>query len=90
MAKNDGCQRYIISLFQTISSEERMQIVKRELAQMRENNKDATSCSVQKEKCTIGRLRIQHNVRILSEHEIKKEDNESKRLLKHMKKRGVY
>jgi hypothetical protein len=41
---------------------------------------------VQKEKCPIGRLRIQHNVRILSEHEIKKEDNESKRLSKHMKK----
>ncbi len=39
MAKNDGCQRYIISLFQTISSEERKQIVKRELAQMRESNK---------------------------------------------------
>jgi hypothetical protein len=47
MAKNDGCLRYIISLFQTISSEERMQIVKRELAQMRESNKDATSCSVE-------------------------------------------
>ncbi len=86
----NGCQRYVISLFQTISSEERMQIVKGELAQMREYNKDATSCSVQKEKCPIDRLRIQHNVRILNEHEIKKEDNERKRLSKHMEKQGVY
>jgi hypothetical protein len=89
MVKNDGCQRYIISLFQTISSEERMQIVKRELAQMKDSNKATTSCGVQKEKCSIGRLRIQHNVRILSEHEIKKEDNKNKRLSKHMKKQGA-
>jgi hypothetical protein len=45
--KNEG-QRCIIKLFQTISSEERMQIMEREFAQMREINKDATSWSVQK------------------------------------------
>jgi hypothetical protein len=36
MVKNDGCQMYIISLLQIISREERMQIIRRELAQMRE------------------------------------------------------
>jgi hypothetical protein len=46
MVKNEG-QRCINSLFQTISSEERMQIVKG-LAQMKESNKEAT--------------RIQHHV----------------------------
>jgi hypothetical protein len=34
MTKNEVGQRYITSLFETISSEERMQIVERELAQM--------------------------------------------------------
>jgi uncharacterized membrane protein len=76
MVKNEG-QRCIYSLFQTISSEERMQIVEKGLAQMRESNKDATSCSVQKEKCLVDRLKIQHSVKILSEHETKKEDNET-------------
>jgi hypothetical protein len=85
MVKNDGGQRYITSLFQTISSEKRMNIVERELAQMRESNKDATSCSVQKKKHPIGRLRYQHNVRILSDHEIKKKDHERKRPSKCMK-----
>jgi hypothetical protein len=56
---------------------------------MKKNNKNVTSCSVQKEKHLIGRPKIQHNVRIqpkiqqnvriLSEHEIEKGDNESKR-----------
>jgi hypothetical protein len=32
---------------------------------------------VQKEKCPVGRLKIQHSVRILNEHETKKEDNET-------------
>jgi len=54
MVENEG-QRCITSLFQTISSEERMQIVERELAQMRESNKDATSCSVQKKKRSVGK-----------------------------------
>ncbi len=36
-----------------------------------------TSCSVQKEKCPVDKLKIQHSVRILSEHENKKEDNET-------------
>ncbi len=58
MTKNEVGQRYITSLFETISSEERMQIVERELAQMWESNKDATSCSVQKEKHPIGRPRM--------------------------------
>ncbi len=70
MAKNEG-QRCITNLFQTISSEERMQILERELAQIKEINKDARSCSVQKEKCPVGKPRNQHSVRILSEHEIK-------------------
>jgi hypothetical protein len=47
MPENEG-QGCITSLFQTISSDENMQIVERELAQMRESNKYATSCSVQK------------------------------------------
>jgi hypothetical protein len=72
MAENGG-QRCSTRLFQTISSEERMQIVERELAQMRQN-KDATSCSVQKENRLVDKHRIQHSVRISSEHEIKKED----------------
>jgi hypothetical protein len=76
MVKNEG-QRCINNLFQTISSEERTQIVEKGLAQMRENNKDATSCSVQKEKCSVGKLKIQHSVKILSEHETKGEDNET-------------
>jgi hypothetical protein len=71
MVENEG-QRCITSLFQTISSEERMQIVEKELAQMRERYKDATSCSVQKEQHPVDKPRIQHSVRILSEHEIKK------------------
>jgi hypothetical protein len=57
---------------------------------MKESNKDATSCSVQKEKRPIGRPRIQHNVKILSDHEIKKEENESKRPFKCMKKQRAY
>ncbi|CAK9204993.1 unnamed protein product [Sphagnum jensenii] len=52
---------------------------------MRESNKEATrmqtSCSVQKEKCPVDKLKIQHSVRILSEHENKKEDNETKEAL---------
>jgi hypothetical protein len=32
---------------------------------------------VQKEKCSVDRLKIQHSVEILSEHETKKEDNET-------------
>ncbi len=32
---------------------------------------------MQKEKCPVGKLKIQHSVRILSEHENKKEDNET-------------
>jgi hypothetical protein len=63
-----------------------MQIVERELAQMRESNKDATSCNVQKKKRPIGKPRIQHSGRILNEHEIKKQDNESKRPSKRKKK----
>jgi len=63
-----------------------MKIFERELAQMRESNKDATSCSVQKEKHPVGKPRIQHNVRIFNDHEIKKEDHESKRPSKRMKK----
>jgi hypothetical protein len=58
MAKNEGCQRYVISLFHTISSEEKMQIVERELPQMKKSNKNVTSCSVQKEKHLVGRTRI--------------------------------
>jgi hypothetical protein len=85
MAKKEG-QRCITSLFQTISNEESMQIVERELAQMRESNKDATSCSVQKEKHLVGKPRIQHSARILNKHEIKKQDNESKRPSKRRKK----
>jgi hypothetical protein len=85
MAENER-QRCITSLFQTISNDEKMQIVERELAQMRENNKDVTSCSVQKEKHPIDKPRIQHSVRILSEHEIKKQDNEKKRSSKCRKK----
>ncbi len=50
-----------------------------ELSQLKKSNKNATSCSVQKEKHLVGKPRIQHNVRILSEHQIKKEDNESKK-----------
>jgi hypothetical protein len=79
MAENERGQRYITSLFQTISNEERMQIVEKELAQMKESNKDETSCSVQKEKHPVGRPKIQQNVRILNDHEIKKEDNENKK-----------
>jgi hypothetical protein len=45
MAENKR-QRCIISLFQTISNDEKLQIVERELAQMTESNKDVTSCSV--------------------------------------------
>jgi hypothetical protein len=86
MAKNERGQRYITNLFQTISNEERMHIVEKELAQMKESNKDATSCSVQKEKCLVGKPKIQQNMRILSDHEIKKEDNENKRPFKCMKK----
>jgi hypothetical protein len=87
MAKNEG-QRCITSLFQTISSEEGMQIVERELAQMRDNNKDATSCSVQKEKHPIGKPRIQHNARILSEHEIKKKIMKARGLQNIKRKEG--
>jgi len=87
MAKNERGQKYIISLFQKISSGEKMKIVEREFAKMRESNKDATSCSLQKEKHPIGKPRIQHNVRISSDHEIKKKDHERKRPSKHMKKR---
>jgi hypothetical protein len=76
-------------LFQTISSEERMQIVERGLAQMRESNKDATSCSVQKKKCPVSKLKIQHIVRILSEHETKKEDNETSDLQNVERLKGV-
>jgi len=57
MVENEG-QRCITSLFQTISSEERMQIVEKELAQMRERYKDATSCSVQKEQHPVDKPRI--------------------------------
>jgi hypothetical protein len=35
---------------------------------------------VQKKKCLVGTLRIQHSVKILSEHETKKEDNETSEL----------
>jgi hypothetical protein len=70
--------------------EKRMQIVERELAQMKENNNDATSCNVQKEKHPVGRPRIQHNVRTLSDHEVKKENHEKKRPFRHMKKQGAY
>ncbi len=83
MAENEGQGT---SLFQTISSDEKMQIVERELAQMRESNKYATSCSVQKEKHPIDKPKIQHNVRILSEHEIKKQDDENKKPSKCRKK----
>jgi hypothetical protein len=38
-------------LFQTISNEKRMQIEEKELAQVRESNKDATTCSRKKGKC---------------------------------------
>jgi hypothetical protein len=41
MVKNEG-QRCINSLFQTISSEKRMQIVETGVAQMRESNKETT------------------------------------------------
>jgi hypothetical protein len=85
MAKNEG-QRCITSLFQTISNEEKVQIEEKELAQVRESNKDATSCSKQKGKCPVGKLKIQHSVKILNEHKIKKEDNESNRPSKHRKK----
>jgi hypothetical protein len=85
MVENEGGQKYITSLFQTISSGEKMKIVERELAQMRESNKDATSCNLQKEKHPIGRPKIQHNVRISSDHEIKKKDHERKRPSKRMK-----
>jgi uncharacterized membrane-anchored protein YjiN (DUF445 family) len=90
MVEDEGGQKNIISLFQTISSEKRMQIVERELAQMKENNNDATSCNVQKEKHLVGRPRIQHNVRTLSDHEVKKEDHENKKPFKRMKKQGAY
>jgi hypothetical protein len=46
MVNNERCQRYITSLFHAISSEERMQIVERELVQMKKNNKNVTLCSV--------------------------------------------
>jgi hypothetical protein len=45
---------------------------------------------MQHQKHLVGRPRIQHNVRILSDHEIKKKDHESKRPSKCMKKRGAY
>ncbi len=85
MAKNKG-QRCITSLFQTNSSEEKMQFVERELARMRESNKEATSCNVQKENYPLGKPRMQHSGRILSEHQIKKQDDESKRPSKLKKK----
>ncbi len=53
---------------------------------MRESNKDTTSCSRQKGKCPVGNFKIQHSVKILSEHKIKKEDNESNTPSKHKKK----
>jgi hypothetical protein len=43
-----------------------------ELSQMKKNDKNATSYSVQKEKHLVGRPIIQHNVRTLNEHKIKR------------------
>ncbi len=63
-----------------------MQIEEKELAHVKESNKDATSCSRQKGKCPVGKPKIQHNVKILSEHKIKKKDNESNRPSKCKKK----
>ncbi len=39
---------------------------------------------------SICKPKMQHNVNILNEHKIKKEDNESNRPSKHKKKRGVH
>jgi hypothetical protein len=55
MIKNEK-QRCITNLFQTISNEERMQIEEKELAQVRESNKDAT-CSRKKGKCQFASLK---------------------------------
>ncbi len=88
MTKNER-QRCITNLFQTISNEERMQIEEKELAQVRESNKDAT-CSRKKREMPICKPKMQHNVNILSEHKIKKEDNESNRPSKLKKKQGAH
>jgi hypothetical protein len=88
MANNER-RRCITSLFQTISNELTMQI-EEELVQVKESNKDATSCNMQKGKCSMGKPKMQHNVNILSEHKIKKEDNESNRPSKRRKKQGAH
>jgi hypothetical protein len=55
---------YFITIsFQKNSKEERMQILKRELVKMKKNSNHAKTSIVHSEKCLIGRLRKQQNVR---------------------------
>jgi len=69
-------QRFIITWFQRILKEKRMQIVERELVEMKENNKCAKSSIVQNEKHPICWPTKQQ---LLSEQEIKKEAMENNR-----------
>jgi hypothetical protein len=57
---------------------------------VRESNKDATSCNREKGKCLVGKPKIQHSAKMLNEHKIKKEDNESNRPSKRRKKQGAH
>jgi len=70
MTDNEG-QKFITISFQRISKEERLQILKRELVKMRKNRNHAKTSIVHNEKCLVGRLKKQQNVRFLSEQKIK-------------------
>jgi hypothetical protein len=70
MTDNEG-QKFITISFQRISKEERLQILKRELVKMRKNSNHAKTSIVHNEKCLVGRLKKQQNVRFLSEQKIK-------------------
>jgi hypothetical protein len=80
-------QRLIIISFQRILREKRMQIVERELVEMKENTNYAKSSIVQNEKHPICWPTKQQ---LLSEQEIKKEAIENKRPSKYSKKRREY
>jgi hypothetical protein len=62
MTNNEG-RNFITISFQRISKEEKMQILKRELVKMRKNSNHAKTSIVHNEKCLVGRLREQQNVR---------------------------
>jgi hypothetical protein len=70
MIDNEG-QKFITISFQRISKEERMQILKQELVKMSKYNNHAKTSIVHNEKCLVGRLRKQQNVRFWSEQKIK-------------------